>query len=224
MSANSIREKCDWFNSLEQSSQINILDFLTSKSNDLLLSDDDKANVFDFIQSVVDLIIENNDNESILKTLSSCGLDKIVVGSLYSFCKALAIPYLDARLLSSMEKENVCKVAEFVLYKMLLFNDYTQIPFNDFLELTGLGTAEQGNRVLRFIKDLYIDVSDRKYSPNILEDKLKKEYGLPVEIANEIVNLARDNITEMHQAYMLSQINKLLNQMSALSCALDDSK
>ncbi len=225
MPANKIHRMCDWFNSLEQNSQINALDFLNNKNNELILSDDDKADFFDFIQSVVGLIVESNDDkESVNKTLTSFGLDKIVIGTLCSFCKALAIPYLDAKLLSSMERENIRKVAEFILNKMLLFNDYMQIPFNEFLKLTGFENAEMGNRVLHFIKGLYVDVSERKYSPDMLENKLRKEYGLSVKTTDEIVNLVKDNITEMHQAYMLNQINKLLNQMSTLSCALDNNK
>lgn len=223
MAINNILKMCEWFNSLEQSSQVNILDFLTNKTNELLISEVDKNTFFDFIKCVVSFIIENNDEKDlILKTLNSYGLDKIVVNALYAFCRFLAIPHLDAKLLSTMEKENVRKVADFVINKMILFNDYVQIPFNQFVELTGFGEAKQANRILRFIKSLYVDVSERKYSPIVLENKLKNDYGISSELTDEIVNLAKENRAEMHQAYMLEQINKLLNQISTLSCTMDN--
>lgn len=222
--SNNIQEICEWFNLVESNEQVVILDFLTDKSQDLsLINEENRSNLLQLVTSVVNVIVEKNDDrEIIIKFLLDCGLDRIIVNALYSFCRPLAMPNLDAKLVAGMNKENVRKIADFIINKVIIYKDYKLIPFNHFVELTGINDNEKANRILRFIKNLYTDVSGRKYSLSMLDNKLNLEYKLPSELTEVIVDLIKQNLVELQQAYMLDQMNKLLNKFPALSCAIDD--
>lgn len=157
------------------------------------------------------------DLETISKFLRNSGLEKIAADALSVFCLNAAIPIIDAQTISRMNKETLRNVTLFVLNRMILYNDYDETPFTRFVEMTGFSDNKLAARVLRFLENNLIMVARRDISPSTLERKLHDSYDIPQKLVSEIVNPIRDNISEMHQAYMQKQINELFNIFSSIT-------
>jgi hypothetical protein len=143
--------------------------------------------------------------------LSSCRSTSLSISSA-SFSDALTI--------ARMKKENLHNTTLFVLHRMILYHDYNETPFAHLLEKTGFSEDELAFRAIRFIQNNIIKVARRDISPSTLARKLCDDYGIPHELANEMVRPIEENISEIHQAYMQHQINELINIFS--SCLSED--
>lgn len=215
---NRLKESILWFNDLESNKQMNILDFLVDKSEELILSEDEKKLFKQLISNVVELIVsEDNNEELVKKVLLELNADKIVVNAIYGFCEKLSVPFLDAKIISIMAKDNVIKTSDFVINHMILFSDYDEEPIDNFLRLTGLKDINSAFSVVRFIKNHYSFVSMRKLSPIVLERKLLNEYKIPAELVEEIVKPIFKNRADMHQAYLMEKVTELLNIMDNIT-------
>jgi hypothetical protein len=220
MSANTeFKVLFDWFNSLDSNTQINILEYLHDKTDELYISDEDRLFLNDLVNGIKSLIIDYEDDEEIVITnLIENGLDKIFAKGFYSFCKELAAPHLDAKIVKKMSKANIDKLCSFVLNHMILYKDYEDTPFEDFMRLIGQKYEEPARRAIRFTRSHYKDVGNRKYSLETLANKLTNVFKFPKEKVNAIITPLKENLAEIHQAILLNQVNNLILQISSLSC------
>lgn len=221
-----LKSLCASFNSWDNNEKLMVINYLQDDSTELLTEHSEQF--YELAQSVVNLIVEElnveelNVNDQVIDHLIDFGLDKIVASTLYDFCKGVADPYIDARIVALLKEENLQNVCKFVLEKMILFKDYDTIPFDDFQTLAGLADKNAAHRVLRFIRSNYISVSSREMSPNYFESKLVKDFEIPQVIAEEIVKPVRENISDMHQAYLLDKVNDLLGKISEIATTSAD--
>lgn len=209
----------NWFNYLEPNDQVIILDYIHDKTDKLLLSDEYLDELSKLIDTIELIIIKNGDEEEkIVNLLIDSGLDKIFAKGFYNFCVETAAPYLDAKVISKMPKTNLEKLCSFVLNKIILFREYEETVFIDFMKLVGFQNDEKSaRRSLRIIRILYSEVSNRKYSPETLKIKLEHKYKIKKDRIDIIVNPLIENIPEIYHANLLNQVNKLLSDISSFS-------
>lgn len=219
-----LKELCNWFNSLKSNTQIEVINFITEKTEDLNIPESDQENLNLMISEIVSFIVDSEvtDPVTISKFLRNNGLEKISSDALTEFCTNIAMPRIDALTIARMKKENLHNTTLFVLHRMILYHDYNETPFAHLLEKTGFSEDELAFRAIRFIQNNIIKVARRDISPSTLARKLCDDYGIPHELANEMVRPIEENISEIHQAYMQHQINELINIFSSFVSEIKD--
>lgn len=215
-------ESCKWFNSLDKNIQINILDWLTDKEENLSLSPEDSDNFELLTNSIIALIIETNaDMTDVEKELIETGLDKIVIKALIDYCTPLARPYLDAKIISKMRKNNLKKTVAFVLEHVILYNDFQRQDFSEFLSLTGLKDIKSSGNVFSFLRYHYESVARRQISINGLSDILVQEFNLRQELVKEIVNPISENLLDMSISLVFRELEAINDNIIELNERLD---
>lgn len=205
-----LTESCIWFNSLKDNVQISIIDWITDKSEDLSLSSNDHMELNKLIQNITALIIDSDSTEDEIKhILINKGLEKIVANAFYDFCSEIADPYLDAKILASLSIEKVKNASEFVLNHAILYDDYWQYEFDNFVQITGLDTKESARSVFSFIRHQYEQVSKRELSPSSLYNELQEKYSIPEEFAKAIILPIQTNELIANISQLFREIDKI---------------
>jgi hypothetical protein len=215
-------ELCQWFNSLDKDVQINIIDWLTDKEENLSFSPEESDKFESLTNSITELIVQTNaEINTVEKELINAGLDKIVAIALIDFCAPLASPYLDAKILSKMKKTNLKKTVAFILEHVILYNDFQRQNLSDFVSLTGFKDAKSSYRVFVFLKHHYEAVARRQISINSLTDILLQEFDLRQELVKEIVSPISENLLNMSISLVFRELEAINENISELTDRLD---
>ncbi|GAB4259414.1 hypothetical protein [Thermincola ferriacetica] len=219
---NKFKLYCNWYKKLEHNKQLSVLDLLNRKEPDLSDFTPEELNeLSSMFKLLPKLIAEIGDESKIISFFYKCGLDDLISKSLYDFGLRNSKPYIAAKIIKKLKNDTLSLIVNFVIEKMVLYEDYSETPFNDFLKTTGLKKAADLRAIITFVR-YFIDLAaSRKNSPIVLNKLLRMEYGLNEEHANIITEEINRNLTELHQAYMMEKINEIASKLSNLSCASD---
>jgi len=217
-------ELCAWFNDLDTNAQINVLEYLLDKTDKLLLTEEDINTLRSFLTEVVSTILaKRNNREEIYTELHKAGLNRIFIDGLIDYCQSLAAPFMDALIISEMELSNLENLCNFILEKIILYQEFEETPFDEFVRSIGFENDEESaQRALRFVKSHYLDYCNRKYSLSTIEKHLLERYNIPKDSVNTILSPLKQRTTELHMAHLLNQVNKVLGQLSNLSCTANE--
>lgn len=218
-----LQNSCEWLNSLDNNTQLLMLDFITDKTDELPLDETIIDNFDELVKNVIKVIVQKDANEEIVKgILLEYNVDKIMASAISAYCKKLSKPYIDAKLISNLEKDKLIKLCDFIINKMILFHDYEQITVDECMKNMGFSDKHLFLRALGFIRHNYIDVCDRSISLKALELKLKSEYNIPSEIVDIIITPVKTNWNELQQAHLLNKVNILLAHLSSLCSTIEN--
>ena len=222
---NNLAQICDWFKSLNIDAQMNILNYINNKSDVLNISSEEQHNLNILFDNITTLIIDLDDKQkNIINTLSEHGLEEVFAIEFYNFCKSFAEPYLAAKIINEMTKKNLQTLCSFVINHFILYEDYYEFPFKEFMSQIGLkNDKNKASQSLQFIRSHYFDISNRKYSLSSLQNKLLKNFLISPSKVDIIITQLNDHLPELYQAHLIHQIDKLLNITSSISKpAIDD--
>lgn len=218
MKNNQNHELCqlfEWINSLNDDFQLDILAFITNKSNELNLCDEDNTKFDDMVDKITSLIAENDRTpESIQILMKDCGLNKLFVTPLYEYCNELSRPIIDAKVVASIDKDDLATVCSFVLNKMILYKDYISISLDTVASQTKTNDTDKIRRTLAFIYNSYIRVCSRQLSPDGLFNSLIEKYNFSEELCSLIITPLNKDLANAQQAYLLEKIEDLSNAIT----------
>lgn len=202
----------NWINSLDNETQINILGFLYERIDNLPICDENVELFYELTDIIEKMIIEsNNAKEKVINTLITAGLNKVFAYGFYEHCFLMSSLYLDAKVIAKMSQSNLQNLCAFILDNIILYKEYTEIPFDDYMNVIGLKDKESAGRALRFIRNKYEEIANREYSTDTLLDKLINNYKIPENKSLIIKKIIDNKIDEVHQAYLLYKINTVLD-------------
>ena len=212
-----LNEVCQWFNSLDKTQQMNIMEWVTDKEENLSLPTEDFDNFNFLIKTIIALIVKTNDNkQKIEDILVAAGLDKIVIEALVEFCRPHAIPYFDAKIVSSLKKSNLKKTITFVINHVILCNDYQDHSKSEFITLTGL-KEQDAYRVFAFLKHHYEAVARRQISIESLSNILLHKFNIRSESVKEIISPILENHANMSISMLFRELDSIKESIDKLS-------
>jgi len=181
------------------------------------ISDKELQLFIELRDKVISLLEEVSDEQNILEKLVNLGLDNDFAKALYKYCLNNLKPIKDAEFINSLSSEKFEKIINFVFSKFVLYNDYDQYFSNYAVSSLELNNSRELKIVLRFLYYHTKLVSSRIISPEMLKLKLEREYDVPIEINNIFIKYINNNIHEMQNAYLLSQINVVESKMESIN-------
>jgi hypothetical protein len=213
----------EWFNNLAYLKQRDIIDYMGDNIDDFLEINTDEQKLFEELVDVVkNLTINEMDRgDKIIETLLGYGFEKITANCLLNFCRGVAAPYIDSKIINSMNPAQLEAVIEFIINNVVLYENYKHMPFKVFMKTGNFENRETAQRVLRFIKRIIDNVCNRDLSPQVLEQELINEYNIEKELNDIIIDNINHSLGDMQQAYLLTKVNRLLLKLSNLSCSYD---
>lgn len=218
---NNITNLTKWYTELDFSKQLNIINFTNNNDDDLNeLTKEEEDNFKLLIDNIVEIIILELDSDGVVVSkLLSYGLDKISANSLYEFSINIANPKVDALTINKLSPDQLDKTVKFIIKNVVLYRNYKELPFEEFVNACGFSGKIEAKRTLRFITNQIDCVSNRNLNLIILSKKIQKDYGVIKSHAKIITeNIAKNN-KELLQANMLFKINTLLAKFD--NCPID---
>ncbi len=214
-----------WYKKLDPSKQLIVLDFLNNKQPGLSNFTTEELNeLSSMLKFLPKLIAEIADESKAILFFSKCGLDDLFSKSLYDFGSRNSKLYVTAKLIKKLNNDILQLIVVFIIEKMVLFEDYSEIPFNSFLRKTGLKKPTDLRSIISFLRHFIESVSSRKTSPNLLNELLQNDYGLNEEQSNIITGKISQKISELHQAFLMEQINEISLKLSNLSYTSEETE
>lgn len=210
-----------WYKSLEHQKQLLILDVLNKKKPNLLnnFTTDELDRLSTALSRVPKFIAETVDNDEGITLFKKCGFDDLMAKSLIEFGQEDSAFYRDVKLVKSLNSKQLKETVDFIIEKMFLYEDYSEIPFKNFVTITGLSDSDNSRSVLSVLQSIIESVANRKNSPEILKKSMEDEYGFSLQQSDVVISSIKKHLSELQQAYLLQQINEITLKLSNLSCA-----
>lgn len=214
------KEFFEWYISLQHKKQLIILDILNKKKPDLLddFTTDELQKLSTYVSDIPKVLAEIPDDKEVVVFFKKCGFDELLAKSIIEFGQEGSIFYKDVKLVKSLNKKQLEAVMDFIIKKMYIYEDYSETPFKDFVELSGLKDSDAARSVMGVLQNIIESVAGRKNSPEVLKNKMHKDYGFSLEQSDLVVSIINKYIAELQQAYLLQQINEVALKLSNLSC------
>lgn len=184
-------------------------------------------NHLDLFTKLRDAIIELIDqdttkDEDVVDILSKYGLETSLSRGLYDYCQSIRSPLKDSEAIQTISPDTFESVVKFVVNKIFLYNDYNDYFINSLESMLNLKNVRQTKQLVRFIHFYVNSVSSRTISPDMLKLKLQSEIGIPENLCNIFYNCITEHIEDLHQAYLLSQINSVDTKLDNLYKLFED--
>ena len=219
-----LNELCNWLNDLDDESQLNILSYITGKVEEIQLDDNEREKFESLISNVLNLIIDGKSEETLKIILEESGLNKLFINPISVFCYKEARPYLDAKIVESFDTEELVKICEFVVNKMILYQDYLYIPYSQFSKSINVENKKLIKNVLTFLRSNYMVVCKRELSSDALINDLMVRYKFPNELCQLIIEPLKEKLFDAQQAYLLKEINAISKKISGININEDSEK
>jgi hypothetical protein len=214
---------CTWFNELEHEKQMMCIEFMNEKGKNIKeLSEEEFNKLYDFWVQVKKLVQEKKNEEKVLEQLRKCGLEKIAANSFYKFCLKISFPELDANLLDEIEDKQFEPIVKFIINNTLLYSDFKEKKFQEFMELGKFKSEEDAKRVLRFLRDNFLNVIKRETSLSLLIEELKNRYNVAEEKANIIKNNLEKNINDLQMSYIIRSITNIKERIDQIENLVEE--
>lgn len=201
-----------WYSDLDYLKQLNIIDYINDYDDELSeLSPEEVANFRSLIDNITDIIVQEKDSDGVVVTkLLNYGLDKISANCLYKYCNNIAAPRVDALLINKLDTEQLDKTVKFIINNVMLYKNYTEMPFKEYVSYCGFSNTNEAKRILRFILCQIDKVSNRELDTTFLFNKIQNKFNILESHAKIIIDNINNNNTELIQANILNKINQIL--------------
>lgn len=214
-----LKKLCKWLNSLPEEEQLNILSYITDKTEVIKLDQAEANNFSELVNSIIQLILEGKNSESIKVTLESYELNKLFINPLLSHCQRASRPFFDANIAKVMDTDKLSSICEFVLDDMILYNEVNgPAKIAELLQIE----VETAKRAMSFIYNCYMKVCSRENTPSTLKIYLKQVHYFSDEHLEAFMQPLLQNLSEAKQAYMLDKIDVLLEKVLRLTEVNED--
>lgn len=206
----SLEHCAHWFNHLENDKRVALIALISGQASVPQGLTDGELREFENILNVLAKYAADFENaKSFAEALIAYGFERTAAETCAEVAVRMAKPYRDARTVKSLSINNLKASLDFVINRVFLYRDYRYIPIERFLALCNIDEKEQGLAILRFLKAQVVAVIAREKSPEQLREALVSEYGLTEEQANVIVDMTREHLSDLREAYLIQQITDI---------------
>lgn len=212
-----------WLNELPEGKKGIVYDFI-EKDCIFGLDDDDYSELKDLRNFVIDIIIDNSSEKDTINKLILAGLDEEVAKKLYDHCNILAIPLKNSKTVNKLALDQLKDISKFVINKVFIYEEFHLYPFEYFAKTYNFNNIDEAKDVVNFLFNMYSRVIVREISPDTLRIILEKQYELPVEKINIIVDNLANSINEMQMSFLVNTLYKLTDLLNSEDLDIEDSK
>lgn len=199
-----------WFNHLENDKRVALIALISGQAIvPQGLTDGELREFENILNTLAKRAADFENAKSFAEALITHGFERTAAETYAEVAVRMAKPYRDARIVKSLSIDKLKAGLDFVINKVLLYRDYRYIPLERFLALCNAEDKEQGLAILRFLKAQIAAVVAREKSPEQLRDTLVSEYGLTEEQANVIVDMTREHLSDLREAYLIQHITDI---------------
>lgn len=190
--------------------------------NNLINMAPEEIDIFKQLRStVIDEIAKDPTEKKIIRKLTLAGLDQQFASILFGHCNRNAKLFLDAQLIKAIDLYSFEKAVDFTVNKISIYQDYLHYFVDYLVEYTNLNDSKQALDITKFLYHHILEVSSRVTSPELLKLKLEYEYDLPPEYSQILYTYIVENIVELQQAFLLSQINDAVDRVTKFNNFID---
>jgi hypothetical protein len=180
-----------------------------------ILENDEECNHLKSLRnSVIDIINNYPEKDKVVDILSKTGLEPSKAEDIYEFCNNVSKLLLDAEIIINMDLTDLEKVVNFIINKAILYNDFRLFTIDRFAKYGKFSNCHEARRALRFLHYHIYSTCKREFSPDTLEILLKTDMGVPEDKTKVIIDNIKNNLLEMQQAYLTSQIKFMYNKIN----------
>ena len=170
---------------------------------------------------IVDQIIKNKKERTIIKQLLEAGFTKDQSQTFYDFCQYISEPLSDAKHLKKLDIETYKNLVNFFIHQVFIYKDYKNY-FSDCSEISSFKRSKHSDEVMRFLHHQISEVLDRTISPNTLKLLLEFDFKIPQEMIDILYQALIDNMHELHMSHLYNQISDISEKVETMSTFFDE--
>lgn len=228
MSKSFLKKSIEKFNGLDQTKQNYIIKsiehgrlVILNNFNNILTLDD--ISIFKEIKNcIVKTITEVGEKNLVIKKIKLAGLEEKYSLIFYEYCNNLVRPIADSNIIKMIDNNDLKEIIDFIIQKMFFYQDYKEYYPEYLINKTNFNNRAQIIKVLRFLYHIIFMVSSRQNSPEVVKARMLEELEFPEERLDIIFSSIKENINELHHAYLIMEFDSISSKISKIESFFDD--
>lgn len=211
-----VRDMIVWFNKLDEKNKEKILKHVEINSI-FKLQDDELEHIKVFINYAIQASMLQEDKDDVVEKLYKAGLEKESTRKLLHSIDRYSNIINDSKLIIKIESDRFEKLVKFIIDKVIIYREFSYIPFSEFVEEFNFHNKKEASDVLRYIHYNISLISSRKISLDTSKKMLTRQYDIPEEICDIFYKEVNDSITELREAYLFQNLDNIGTMMKKMS-------
>lgn len=203
-----IKEFINWINHLDEEEREYIL-FCFEHNSIFTLQDESFNNVKLLTNNILDISIESDDREILIRKMVKAGLEEKVAEIIVEFIDEFSEIKINSEYVANMNPQLFKELMEFVIKNVLIYKEYKYIPFKKYVARFEFNNSNEAGKALNFIYSHIMDIASNQISLSTMRTLLERQYDLSSELSNIFITKVEENLSDIKHSYLLSKINKI---------------